>query len=600
MVSLLAFYSVGVIVGALSEAWQASRQRVREEMQEAFSQRERLRTTLLCMGDGVVATDAMGFVSLMNPVAEEMTGWSISEAAGRSVRDMFAMLDEVSQEVLENPIQRVLRSGEPRREGVRIMLTTRSERRFPVSYSAAPKHDSEGAVNGVVLVFRDETERLRIERALQQADRRKDDFLATMAHELRNPLAPISMGLELMKISAHDAAASEEIREMMERQTRHMTRLIEDLLDVSRITRGKLELRRAQVSLWELVQNAIEAVQSTIDEASHELDVRLPNEPVSLFVDPNRVAQVLTNLLVNAAKYTPPGGLLQLAADVYGDEVAITVSDNGLGIAPDQLTAIFDMFMQVRGAKESGHQGLGIGLTLVKRLVEMHGGSVEASSGGLGQGSEFRVRLPILRNVRNVSSNGSPKVHSDTSVRSTSNRRVLVVDDNEDVLHSTSRLIRALGNEVCEASDGAEAIEVAARFRPDVILMDLGMPRLNGYEAARRIREEPWGEDAVLVATSGWGQDDDRRRTKECGFDHHLVKPLALAELQSVLVEPLPKRSAPVNGVDRRGVVGDPKRLTGVEGDGNAMSVMVGQTILDSPGVRGLTDGENEGDNETI
>lgn len=535
VVSLFAFYSVGSIVAVLSDARHRAQRRANERQSEATSQREKLLTTLACMADGVVVTDADGRVTQINPAAETMTGWRLSESRGKAVRDLFVVCDALSQEPIENPVQRTLREQEPLKETVRMLLSTRHDRSLPVSYTVAPIRGGENSSEGAVMVIRDETDRLRTERALRIADKRKDEFLATLAHELRNPLAPISMGLELLKISTDDPAGTEEVRSMMERQTQHMVRLIDDLLDVSRITRGKLELRRSQVPLSEIVRNAIDATRPAMEEAGHELVVRLPEREVLLYADPGRITQVLSNLLSNAAKYTPAGGNIELVAEIEGDEAAVTVSDNGCGIASDQLGAIFDMFMQVRDAKERGHQGLGIGLTLVERLVEMHGGSVVAASGGLGKGSRFCVRLPLVQQAN--SSSGAAAEASPVAGNS-AHRRVLVVDDNPDALKALSLLVSLRGHDVRQARDGAEAITIADEFRPEVIFMDLGMPKLSGFDAARRIREAYWGQNVLLVATTGWGQEDDRRRTKEAGFDHHLVKPILPLQIHELLSEP--------------------------------------------------------------
>jgi len=544
IVSLLAYYSVGSIVAVLSEARYRAQRRAHERQLEAMSQREKLLTTLSCMADGVVVTDAEGRVTQMNPTAEAMTGWSLTESRGRPVRDLFVLSDAQSQEPIENPVQRTLREGRAAMETVRMLLSTRNDGPMPVSYSVAPIRSGEDSSEGVVMVIRDETERLRTERALRNADKRKDEFLATLAHELRNPLAPISMGLELMKVSADDPEGTEEVRSMMERQTQHMVRLIDDLLDVSRITRGKLELRRSPVPLDEVVQNAIDATRPALEEAGHEFQVQMPERKVLLYADPGRITQVLSNLLNNAVKYTPPGGRIELVGEVQGDEAAVTVVDNGCGIAADKLGAIFDMFMQVRDAKERGHQGLGIGLTLVQRLVEMHGGSVVAASGGLGKGSRFCVRLPL---VQQETATNTDCAAASSTVGNGASRRVLVVDDNPDALKSLSLLVSLMGHEVRQARDGVEALEVAEEFRPEVIFMDLGMPRLSGFDAAQRIREESWGQELLLVATTGWGQDDDRRRTKEAGFDHHLVKPILPLHVRELLAAPSAGcRSGPV------------------------------------------------------
>jgi PAS domain S-box-containing protein len=532
LVSLIAFYSVGGIVGLLSELWYAARERERARHREAVSQREQLLTTLSCIADGVLVTGADGRVTLMNPIAEKMTGWQQLESQGKPMRDIFALCEAATQESVEDPVQRVLRENAPHHEAMRLLVSTRNDRQLPISYSAAPIRGSAAESDGVVIVLRDETDRLRSERALRNADRRKDEFLATLAHELRNPLAPISMGLELMKISADEPQAAEEVRAMMERQTQQMVRLIDDLLDVSRISRGKLELRRSQVDLASIVRNAVEAARPAIDEAGHKFTLSLPPQKVQLFADPSRLTQVLSNLLNNAAKFTPRGGQIELSGSVQDGELELVVTDNGHGIPSDKLAVIFDMFVQARDALESGHQGLGIGLTLVRRLVEMHGGSVTAQSDGPGKGSRFCVRLPVFEPT---AVHGDARSLPADAVVHRLRRRVLVVDDNVDALKSLSMLVCQLGNEVFQASDGQQAIEAAEQYRPEVILMDLGMPKVSGYDAARRIREEPWGNEILLVATTGWGQDEDRRRTKDAGFDYHFVKPVMPDQIQQVL-----------------------------------------------------------------
>ncbi|QDT16658.1 PAS domain S-box protein [Alienimonas californiensis] len=390
---------------------------------------------------------------------------------------------------------------------------------------------------------------------LSEADRRKDEFLATLAHELRNPLAPIRSGLEVLRLSGDAPDAIAAVRETMERQTRQMTRLIDDLLDVSRITRGKLQLRRARVELAEVVRSAVEAVRPALDEARHEFTLSLPEDPVPLDADAARLAQVFSNLLGNAIKYTPPGGRLSLVATVAPEsggkeskgagEVVVSVRDNGLGIPAEKHDSIFGMFNQLdRDGGEEGYAGLGIGLTMVKSLVELHGGEVSVHSGGAGRGSEFRVRLPLpeptpLRR---------PETGQDEAEGHAVGRkhRVLVVDDNRAAARMLGLVVKMLGHEVRTAHDGLEAVSVAAEFRPALVLMDLGMPNLNGYEAARRIRDEPWGSDMMLAALTGWGQQEDRRRTAEAGFDRHLVKPAepaALRELFAALDDDQPPES---------------------------------------------------------
>ena len=317
---------------------------------------------------------------------------------------------------------------------------------------------------------------------------------------------------------------------MMDRQLTHMVRLVDDLLDVSRISRNKLELRRARVTLAEVVSSAVETARPAIDAAGHELTVALPDGPVVLDADLTRLAQVFSNLLTNSAKYTPPGGRIGLTATRGDGTVSVTVRDTGIGIPAAAMPTIFDMFSQVDRSVERSAGGLGIGLALVKGLVEMHGGAVTAVSDGEGRGSAFTVTLPVVTGT--ISGESVNGVHSPAP-----GRRVLVVDDNRDGAESMAEMLRLLGNEVATAHDGLEAVVAAGAFRPDVILMDIGMPRLNGLDAARRIREQSWGKAIAIVALTGWGQDGDRERSREAGCDGHLVKPVSLVDLQRMLAE---------------------------------------------------------------
>lgn len=530
VVGTVAYYVVGVAIGLLSEMRRAAQGRAQQEHAQAVAERERLHSALVCIADGVLVADAGGRVTLMNAAAEAMVGRRLAECRGLPWREVMALHRGDDPQQPDLPIDRLL-AGPAAIHGSSLLATPCGPP-IPVAYSAAAVRSPDGHADGAVLVFRDESERLRTEQALRNADRRKDEFLATLAHELRNPLAPLATGLELLKLSASDPAVVEELRAMMDRQVQHMVRLIDDLMDVSRITRGKLELRRSRLELTDVVRQAIEAARPLIDQAQHRLEVRWPQEPLPLYADGNRLTQALVNLLNNAAKYTPPQGRIELSVERSGGEAMVTVSDTGIGIPADKLDAIFDMFSQGHENSESGHTGMGIGLTLVKRLVEMHGGSVQASSPGQNQGAAFRLRLPLLPEAP-AAPGGAPNGRCPSPLAT--RRRVLVVDDNADALITLSRLISLLGGDVRRAHDGLEALEVARAFQPEIVLMDLGMPRLNGYEAARRIREEPWGQGVMLVATSGWGQDADRARTAEAGFDRHLVKPIETSALEEVL-----------------------------------------------------------------
>jgi PAS domain S-box-containing protein len=366
---------------------------------------------------------------------------------------------------------------------------------------------------------------------LSDADRRKNEFLAMLAHELRNPLAPIRNALQFIRLTPDAGDAIRSAAEMMERQIGQMVRLVDDLLDVSRISRGKIELRCQRVALAAVIAQAVETCRPAIDGAQQQLTVTLPPQPVCLHADPVRLAQAFGNLLNNACKYTDRGGRIALTAERQGSEVVVSVKDSGVGIAPDMLPKIFEMFTQVDRSLDRSQGGLGIGLTLVQRLVEMHGGSVRAFSDGPRRGSEFVARLPILADETPPASPPTVEPPATTA------RRVLVVDDNRDSATSLAMLLNLAGNETHVVHDGLAAVEAAATFRPDIVLLDIGLPKLNGYEAARKIREQTWGKSMVLVALTGWGQEEDRRKSTEAGFDGHMVKPVEHAALMQLLAE---------------------------------------------------------------
>jgi PAS domain S-box-containing protein len=398
----------------------------------------------------------------------------------------------------------------------------------------APVMDNAGRVLFVAASGVDVTDRQQMEDALRESDRKKDDFIALLAHELRNPLAPVRNGLQVMRLAGGDANAVAQTRSMMDRQLSHMVRLIDDLLDVSRIGRNKMELRRDRVLLADVVNTAVETARPQIDAGGHDLTISLPQRPVYLDADLTRLAQVFGNLLTNSAKYTEPGGRIWISAERRDVEVVVSVRDTGIGIPAESLPIIFDMFSQVDRTTERSTGGLGIGLALVKGLVEMHGGSVTVQSGGQGQGSIFTVTLPMLTAPQNLAPVTSDNPQSAVGPR----RRILVVDDNRDGADSLAMLLRLMNNEVQTASDGVEALEAAERFLPEVILMDVGMPRLNGLDATRRIREQPWGRDVKIIALTGWGQEGDKERTREAGCDGHLVKPVSLPDLEELLAAP--------------------------------------------------------------
>jgi two-component system CheB/CheR fusion protein len=416
--------------------------------------------------------------------------------------------------------------------------------------SGLPRLTTDGSLVGFVGCSFDITDVNQAIEALRESDRRKDEFLATLAHELRNPLAPLRNGLAILRLSGdgYDAAP---IVGVMERQLAHLVRLVDDLVDVSRISRGKIGLRRERIDLASAMGEAAAIARPRIEEAGHRFTVWLPKSPVMVDGDPTRLAQVVANLLDNAAKYTDRGGEVRLSVVERDGEATVSVEDTGVGIAETMLPRIFDMFTQVDRPLDRSQGGLGIGLTLVKRLVEMHGGVVEASSEGAGRGSRFAVRIPIATDAAGDAAGeqaAAPRAEGAVA------RRVLVVDDNCDASSSLAAMLRLMGHDARTAVDGVEALTTAAAFRPDLVLLDIGMPRMNGYEVCRRIRLEPWGTKMRLVAVTGWGQEEDKRRAHDAGFDHHLTKPVdpaALARLLTAEVAPDAARAS-VGSLSRR------------------------------------------------
>jgi signal transduction histidine kinase/ActR/RegA family two-component response regulator len=374
-------------------------------------------------------------------------------------------------------------------------------------------------------------ENARLVQDLRDGDRRKDEFLATLAHELRNPLAPIRNGLQVMRLSDGDRPTVERARTMMERQLGQMVHLVDDLLDLSRISRDKIELRKERVELAKVVQHAVETSRPAIEQAGHELTVTMPPGPIFVDADTTRLAQVFANLLNNAAKYTERGGRVRLTVQRRGGEVVVSVKDSGIGIPAPMLSKVFEMFTQVDRNLDRSQGGPGIGLSIVQRLVATHGGGVEAHSDGHGKGSEFVVRLPLALSV--VS---QPALAAGEPAATHDRRRILIVDDNQDAAMSMAMLLGLRGNETQTAHDGLEALAVIPAFQPEVILLDIGMPGINGYDTARRIRELPAGRGIVLIAVTGWGQEEDRRRSQAAGFNHHLTKPVDPAQLEKLFV----------------------------------------------------------------
>jgi len=475
--------------------------------------------------DAIISKTLNGDILSWNAGAERIFGYTAEEAIGRPI--LLVIPTERHDE--ERVLLERLRRGE-RIDHFETVRVAKNGSRIDVSLTVSPIRDESGKIIGASKVARDITLRKQAEAALRDADRRKDEFLAILAHELRNPLAPIRNSLHILRLTGEHAPSAERVGEMMERQVNHMVRLVDDLLEVSRITRGQIELRKEPTDLSTVVRSAIEASRPLIESAGHELTVTLPDIPLTVEGDPVRLAQILSNLLNNAAKYTDPGGKISLEVRREDASAVLSVRDTGMGIPTDMLSRVFEMFMQVDRQADRAQGGLGIGLTLVKRLVEMHGGTVQARSEGAGRGTEFEVRLPVAERPHAAvqeAPSAAPTVAS--------SRRALVVDDNRDSAESMGLLLELLGAEVRVVFDGYDALKAVADFNPAVVLLDIGMPGMDGHEVARRIRQQQEFQDIVLIALTGWGQEEDRRRSESAGFDHHLIKPADLATLRTLL-----------------------------------------------------------------
>jgi len=455
----------------------------------------------------------------------EINGIPAAEHIGKTIRDLMPALADT----LEAPLRDVIATGRPRLD-VEVMAETPYRPGVQRSFSEhwLPVTDARGRVTGVSIVVEETTARKQAEAALQDANRRKDAFLATLAHELRNPLAPIRTGLDLMQALRGDAAACERPLQIMDRQLRHLVRLVDDLLDVSRISRGKIQLKQERLDLAEVVDAALEITESGLDRDDCRICLSVPTEPLPVAGDRVRLVQVIANLLNNAAKFTDPSGRIALRVVPQRDRVEIRIEDDGRGIAREQLEDIFDMFAQAEPGRGGG---LGIGLTLVRALVDMHGGSVRADSAGLGRGATFTVSLPLCRSGPAQ----PPQDEATTQDLLPAQCRVLVVDDNRDIVEALRMLLTALNAEVRVAYDGTEAIGVCDDWQPTHVLMDLGMPGMDGYEAARRLCARHPKRAFQLIAMTGWGQDEARQQAREAGFDAHLVKPAGVAALKAVI-----------------------------------------------------------------
>ena len=504
----------------------------------ALAQRERQFSTLVENSPDIFTRfDRQLRHVYVSPVIERVAGRAPKAFLGKTHAEI-GMPEELA-EAWRVALEQVFASGAVGRTQFDFMTPGLGRRHFAARL--IPEFAPDGSVESVLSIASDVTEQEAASKALresqsllQEADRRKDEFLATLAHELRNPLAPIRNALEIMRLST-DRQIQENARGIIQRQLVQMVHLVDDLLDVSRITQGKVELRREAVDVAAIVQSALETSRPLIERGRHQLALRLP-APGSLIVegDETRLCQIVANLLNNAAKYTPDGGRIEVAAEREADAALISVKDSGVGIPREMLPRVFDMFAQVDRSLERAQGGLGIGLALVKRLVEMHGGTVEAHSDGQGSGSRFVLRIPLAQ--PEVEATQPAELHAAGLARG-AHIRVLVVDDNLDNADSLGQFLEMLGYETRRANDGLEAVRAAEAYRPQAVVLDIGLPTMSGLEVARHIRAQRWGREVLLIALSGWGQEEDRRRSRDAGFDHHFVKPVDIDALSTLLMK---------------------------------------------------------------
>ncbi len=503
---------------------------------------ERMSSVVNHVVDGIITIDERGTITTFNPAAERIFGYRADEVIGENVR---MLMPDPDRSAHERYIENYLRTGRKKIIGIGREVTGQRKdgNTFPMELAISEfRHNGERFFTGIT---RDITDRKRMEQELKtqlhelaEADRQKNEFLAMLAHELRNPLAPMRNALHLLSMPGVPDDTAQRALGMMGRQLNQLIRLVDDLLDVSRIIQGKIELRKELIDIGSVMSRAVETAQPVIDARRHQLTVAMPHEPALVNGDPLRLAQVIANLLTNAAKYSPPGSQIDLVAEATDGEVAVRVRDRGIGIAQELLPHVFDLFVQADASLARSEGGLGVGLTLVKRLVEMHRGAVSATSAGLGKGSEFTIRLPSVPHEQALPEPAAGRTRA--NVTDALRKRVLVVDDNVDAAESVAMILRLRGYDVRCTYDGMSALDTAKTYHPDVVVLDIGLPGISGYEVARRLRLDPEFEETPLVAVTGYGQEVDRRRSQNAGIDYHLTKPVDPSTLQQLVAKPSP------------------------------------------------------------
>jgi len=517
----------GNLVGAANVLLDITERKVWEQAQG------RLAAIIESADDAIIGKDLNGIITDWNKGAENLFGYSAREAIGQPI----GMLIPADRQDEEPEILGRIQRGEAM-EHYETIRRRKDGTLLAISLSVSPIRNAQGRIIGASKIARDIRERQKLEKALVDADRRKDEFLAMLSHELRNPLATIRNSVQLLRLDP-GRAMQEKVLAPLERQVGTLARLVDDLMDVSRVTMGRVRLQRTDVPVNRILRDAASTMRREMIDGGHAFTVSKADPDLMVNVDAMRLEQVVTNLLTNASKYTPEGGRIELAAERDGDDAVISVRDSGIGIQPEVLPEVFDLFSQGTTALDRSKGGLGIGLALVKYLVEMHGGSVTAASGGPGAGSEFVVRLPAVVSATSTGNEERPAAGSTAAGRPS--LRILVVDDNRDSADLQATLLEHIGHEVRTAYEGNGALQAAAEFQPDVILLDIGLPQMDGYEVAYRIRQEPTLGGVVMIAMTGYGQSEDMQRTKAAGFDHHMLKPAEFAELQRLLAHISPR-----------------------------------------------------------
>ncbi len=537
--------SKGRIIGVSIVARDITERKRQED--ELRAQQEWFQVTLASIGDAVIATDVNARITYLNATAERLTGWFLKEAVNQPLDTVLKIINEDTRLSVDNPISKALKTGAVQGLANHTVLIAKDGTEYSIEDSAAPIRLSNGKFIGVILVFHDIGDRRIMEKELQkkaemlaEKDRRKDEFLAMLAHELRNPLAPVSNALHIMRSQPLKPETQKEVLDMATHQVNHIVRLLDDLLDISRITHGKILMQKERIDLCGVARNAIDSVEHIIHERGHTLEVHLPPCPLWVTGDDTRLSQLFGNLLNNAAKYMRDGGRIVLEGQERGAEIIIRVRDTGIGISQEELPHIFDMFMQADTSMERSEGGLGIGLTLVKRIAELHGGKVEVKS-EKGQGTEFTVTLPAAESLKQPGS----ETGEEQPAHPLSSFRVLVVDDNEASARTMGWMLEALGYQAQAAYNAKDALEIAHNYKPDVILLDIGMPDMNGYTLCGRMREDTELKHTIFIAQTGWSQEQHLQRSKEAGFDYHLVKPIRMEVLQQQL-KAIKEKAAPI------------------------------------------------------